>query len=220
MQFKVNAIVSLQDARYCAAQGVQVLSFAQERGSHYYLPPETLGQIIGWLNLPQAVLDYGLDREGADAAAAAPPVALGELNPELELILGIGVPPMPHLATAAPLWLRVVVETDTGWAAAIDTLRAAFVQYENAPGGGIRGLELAANFGYSARNAALHEALAAAHDLRSVLWLDIDAANDPLEAAQLLRPHLCGLSLRTCVSHDLHSLDYDAFEALSEALQT
>jgi hypothetical protein len=70
MIIKVNNITNLADARYAAALGVDYLCFAQERGSLYKVPKQTVHEILPWIEGPQSVLAYGHDYEGAHLAVA------------------------------------------------------------------------------------------------------------------------------------------------------
>lgn len=70
MVIKINNITNLADARYAAALGVDYLCFAQERGSMYKVPIQTVQEILPWIEGPQAVLSYGHDYEGAHLAVA------------------------------------------------------------------------------------------------------------------------------------------------------
>jgi hypothetical protein len=65
MLLKVNHIVELQDARYCAAAGVDFISFALDRDSWHHLSVAQVQEILGWLSGPKPVLDFGRDLEEA-----------------------------------------------------------------------------------------------------------------------------------------------------------
>jgi hypothetical protein len=64
MLLKVNHLTHLHDARYCAAQGVEYVSFALGRGLDAKLPAASVAEIIGWVEGPRPVLDFGSDTPG------------------------------------------------------------------------------------------------------------------------------------------------------------
>jgi hypothetical protein len=61
MKIKVNNIINLQDARYCAALEVEMLSFCLERGSIYRLSETMIADITEWLLGPKIALNFGAD---------------------------------------------------------------------------------------------------------------------------------------------------------------
>jgi len=69
---KVDHVVHLQDARYCAAAGVQYLTFCLERGHMRKLAENTVWELLEWLSGPQFILDFGLDHAAAEAFVRAP----------------------------------------------------------------------------------------------------------------------------------------------------
>jgi len=69
-RLKVNGVTSLQDARVCAALGVEYLGFEQDPASARYVAPAGSREIIEWVVGPEPV---GLfpQRAGADEVLAA-----------------------------------------------------------------------------------------------------------------------------------------------------
>lgn len=63
-QIKLNHLVNLHDARYCASQNVHFMSYDIGRGLDRRLPPKTALEIIKWLEGPTHVLNFGNDLEG------------------------------------------------------------------------------------------------------------------------------------------------------------
>jgi len=74
---KVNHIVTLQDARYCAALDAGMISFCLERGHIRKLAEDTIAEITDWLSGPEIVLDFGTDHAGAEAWLQASPAYKG-----------------------------------------------------------------------------------------------------------------------------------------------
>ncbi|RMG26246.1 MAG: hypothetical protein D6730_09475 [Bacteroidetes bacterium] len=56
-KLKISNLTNLQDARYCAAMGVDYLSFSLERGSTRKLAPNLIWNIVNWLEGPEVVLE-------------------------------------------------------------------------------------------------------------------------------------------------------------------
>lgn len=57
MYIKIAHITHLQDARYCAAMGFQLISFSLLQGDEYALPAQQIREITGWLSGPKYVLE-------------------------------------------------------------------------------------------------------------------------------------------------------------------
>ncbi|MEL6190644.1 MAG: hypothetical protein AAFR66_01280 [Bacteroidota bacterium] len=56
-KIKVSRISNLQDARYCAAEGVPFLSFSLERGFDRKLSVQTVWNINNWLEGPEIIIE-------------------------------------------------------------------------------------------------------------------------------------------------------------------
>lgn len=63
MLTKINYITNLQDARSCAAWGINFLSFCFERGSDYKIPENMALDIASWIDGPILTADFGTDFE-------------------------------------------------------------------------------------------------------------------------------------------------------------
>ncbi|MEM6764141.1 MAG: hypothetical protein AAF824_04575 [Bacteroidota bacterium] len=56
-KLKISRITNLQDARYCAAEGVHFLSFSLERGYDQKLSVQTVWNIANWLEGPAYIIE-------------------------------------------------------------------------------------------------------------------------------------------------------------------
>lgn len=61
---KINDVTHLQDARYCAAVGVDIIGFNLTRGDIRKLSPEAIDEMYGWLEIPAVCI--ASDRESLD----------------------------------------------------------------------------------------------------------------------------------------------------------
>ena len=61
MHLKIGNITSLQDARYSAALGFNLISFSLERGSTKKLPLASVWSMVQWLDGPGVVLELNTD---------------------------------------------------------------------------------------------------------------------------------------------------------------
>jgi len=66
-KLKIDGVITLHDARYCASQGVDYVGFGLGKGLPYKLPEATLAQILGWIEGSRPVIELG---EDPDALAA------------------------------------------------------------------------------------------------------------------------------------------------------
>ena len=63
MSLKINYITNLQDARFCAAEGVDFVSFVLDRSQLYRISPSAIEEILPWLSGVKTVIDIGNDEE-------------------------------------------------------------------------------------------------------------------------------------------------------------
>jgi hypothetical protein len=63
LAIKLNNIVDLQDARFCASFGADYVSFNLSRGHDMKLPERMAAEQIEWLSGPRPVLSFGTDVE-------------------------------------------------------------------------------------------------------------------------------------------------------------
>ena len=61
MILKAGPLSDLQDARYCAAEGIPYLSFSLERGSFRKVAPGFITDVATWISGPVIVADYGVE---------------------------------------------------------------------------------------------------------------------------------------------------------------
>jgi hypothetical protein len=61
MILKAGTLSDLQDARYCAAEGIPYLSFSLERGSFRKVAPGFITDVATWISGPVIVADYGVE---------------------------------------------------------------------------------------------------------------------------------------------------------------
>ena len=60
-KLKISTLTNLQDARYSAALGFDMLSFSLERGSDKKLPAPSVWSMVQWLDGPEFVLELNLE---------------------------------------------------------------------------------------------------------------------------------------------------------------
>ena len=60
-KLKISNLTNLQDARYCAAVGFDLVSFSLERGNVRKLPAPTVWNIATWLDGPGLALEMNID---------------------------------------------------------------------------------------------------------------------------------------------------------------
>lgn len=58
-KLKVSGITDLQDGRYCAAVGINLLGFPMDRHLEGHLTPEEVKEIAGWLSGPKIIGEFG-----------------------------------------------------------------------------------------------------------------------------------------------------------------
>ncbi len=196
---KINRLVNLHDARYCAAIEIEYVGFALERGSMYKLPEAHVGRIASWLEGPRTVLEFGDDTEAMDdylAEHTVPTETLFQLN------LGVDYP-----VESMPLDRRIIrlaTETPEEMAERADALIALSDD--------VHLVELAP------LNGALSEWQETLDDILAQVFnacLDIDAFGaDALDEIAVI-PEV--VSVRERISGDFPSLDFDAFEQFLES---
>jgi hypothetical protein len=70
IKLKAEGIRSLQDARYCSAEGFDFLVFRFEKSYDFRMPADMIRDIAGWLSGTAIILQ--VDSQVADALAALP----------------------------------------------------------------------------------------------------------------------------------------------------
>lgn len=201
LKLKINNLADLQDARYCAAFGVDFMSFALGRGDDYKMPERAVSEIVEWLEGPRFVFNYGEDYEAASAYlesnsgdSEAPLTEVRfPFDPAAEYMLGDAV----LLAVVLPAeidhaifesWLARA-HTQTAW---IELLPEAFDD----------NLLIMLDKVFAETDNCL---------------LNLDACPDDVLSGLKHLP--AGVSARKIVEEDLIHLDYDAFERLAETME-
>lgn len=80
-KLKICGLTTLEDARFCAGAGADVLGFVQHPASPRYLPPEAARGIIDWIYGPETAgvfVDLGAD--AVNAACETAGFALAQLH--------------------------------------------------------------------------------------------------------------------------------------------
>lgn len=191
---KINRLVNLHDARYCAAIEIEYVGFALERGSMYKLPETHVGRIASWLEGPRTVLEFGEDIEAMDAYLAEHTVPTETL---FQLNLGMEYPP-----DAMPLERRVIrlaADTPSEMAERADALIALADD--------VHLVELAP------QNGKLIEWQDTLDDILSQVFnacLDIDAFGAEALDEIAVVPEVA--SVRELISGEFPALDFDRFE--------
>jgi hypothetical protein len=196
IRLKVNHLVHLQDARYCAAlPSVALVSFALDRESHHHLPLRDVLEIIEWLSGPTPVLDFGNDAEQLNTFLAG--YFPENVCIQVDASLAAQVLLLPEgLASRTLVQARASVFT---------RLEPHFSEFA--------GVE------WLLSSVELHQASAiwAERLQNSTHWLNTDDL-DPDQVRQL-QPSPHQLSMRKWVEADLHHLDFDKFEITLAQLQ-
>lgn len=188
---KLNGITLLHDARYCAAAGVAYITYPIAPPYANGLDANALQEILGWIEGPVPVLDFGTDPAALQFyldTQTPPPAVMYQLDASVDF---------PPAVPAAQRIVRYAPETDT------DAAEVRFVlgsQTESA-----FAIELAPTGPLSA--AVLTAAVLAAPNL--MLCLD----HLPLDAAKGLPLQPLALSLGQRVLTPEGELDFDALEA-------
>lgn len=189
IRLKINHLVNLQDARYCAALDcVALVSFALDRDSHHHLPLRDVLEIIEWLSGPTPVLDFGRDAEQLDTFLAG-------YFPE-RVWIQVDHSLVPHiLQHPEALASRTLVQAPASAFTDLESLIAEFAGVEwtltpldlqNSPPRWAQRLQ------------------------NPAYWLNTDQLS-PTQVT-LLQPAPQQLSMRKWVEADLHHLDFDKFE--------
>jgi hypothetical protein len=136
-QLKIGPLVNLQDARYSAAVGFDIVSFSLERGSDRKLSVSMIWNMVQWLTGPEAALEMNvasleelneLDKSFAYAYITLPAEEWDErvlLHTAAGIIVRADASADPdHLATllqagaaaGRPMWLELLLESAEAFA--------------------------------------------------------------------------------------------------------
>ena len=196
---KVNSLVNLHDARYCAAIEVEYVGFALERGNLYKLPETHVGRIASWLEGPHTVLEFGTDTEALSDYLAENSVPVETL---FQLDLGVAFP-AEEIAMARRI-IRLAADTPEAMAARTDELLAIADD--------VHLVELAPTAGqWTDWQATIDDILAQVFNAS----LDLDAFG--LEALDDIAVTPEVASTRELISGDFPALDFDKFEAFLQS---
>lgn len=201
LKLKINNLVNLQDARYCAAFGVDFVSFALGRGNPYKLPEKSVSEMVEWLEGPQFVFNFDEDYERCaeyrESNAEDPEAPLSEarfvFDPSSEFLLGDDVLlslrlPEDMEFSVFETWLART-HTQTAW---LELVPEVF-------------------------NEDVLIMLDTAFQETDNCLLNFDSCPD--DTLGRLKHLPAGVSVRKKVEEDLVNLDYDAFEKFAEMLE-
>jgi len=207
LKIKINHLADLHDARYCAAQGVDLLTFDRGRGLDCYLSPALYADIVGWISGPGVVADCAADAE-APALLAADAAERGLPAPPHDVIQ-IRLPyHRDWTPPTEPYALEVVARSPDDVLELLGPLPHLAHQPVY--------VELTAQHPVL-QPASYVPALTAAIDSPLPIFLNLDAFAPEILA---LLPRLpFGVSARRAVQADLLHLDFDRCEALFDYLQ-
>lgn len=189
MKIKVNNIVNLQDARYCSALEVEMLSFCLERGSMYRLSDNMIADISEWLSGPKIILNFGTDE--AELHNFLPRTTESILWHEWVYQPNLSIPPRSIIRVNDPALLHPPVYED--------------ILNENCY------LELAVDPLYESDMILFY------HDMNNFqqnIILNIDAYGKEIIDKLPYLPAM--ISMRSLVETDIMNLDYDVFESYLE----
>ncbi len=100
---KVGQVTTLNEARYCAGMGVDMLGFVAVEGQAHYLAPELYQEIRGWISGPSIVAEvFGLKSAGQIPAILKKyqPDYLEMTDSEYSLLAAqISLPCLVHVST-------------------------------------------------------------------------------------------------------------------------
>jgi hypothetical protein len=195
---KINGLINLQDARYCAALGVGYMSFSLARGHIHKLPEATAAEMIEWLSGSRVVLDFGQDLENCWQYLAnynTSPEDLFQFHYQAQL-------PLDEL-DAERLILEVPLESGAEAAGLSETLG------EWAPQ--VHAVELNPQTYEQELLDEIRERIL----LHNNIILNVD--NLGLETMQELEVQPPVIAMRQLIQADFTSLDYDGIEELVES---
>jgi hypothetical protein len=186
MKIKVNNIVNLQDARYCSALEVEMLSFCLERGSMYRLSDTMIADITEWLSGPKIVLNFGSDE--SELINFLPRTTESNLWHEWVYQPNLPIPSRSILRVDDPALLHPAVYEN--------------LLHENCY------LELDINPQYESDMLVFMNEI---QDLKQYIILNIDLHGKKIMDKLPYLPAI--ISIRSLVESDIMNLDYDLFES-------
>ena len=194
ISIKVNHLVNLQDARYCAALDVAMIGFCLERGNSYRLPDSMIADIVSWLEGPKIVLNFGSDYE--EMNEFLPRTLTTDVWHEFVYVPDMIIPARSVLHLSDPDLMRV---NEFEW-----LLGHSDDVY----------LELDIPPRYTNDLQAFLEAMQA---FQQKIILNADAYDFDILNTFPVLPAM--ISVRSSVEEDLMHLDYDKFEALTDRIK-
>lgn len=195
---KINHIVNLQDARYCAAMGTELITFCLERGNLHKVAANTVQEIQDWLSGPQVILDFGADLDGLHEWL--------QTYPDEQRLLQASIPgpgaALPSITRHQLVLLLPLHEADDRYVDQLITLATQCAYLEVQP---------------TQNTPALQRLLQRLIEDTFNLVINLDSTGPDLLAHLPQRPY--AISFRAIASVDDFELDYDKTEALVEAFQ-